>query len=1294
MLLTINLKIMKFKLLLLFVFLSAGLIKAQPYRNLIFSEVRMDAHHHSYVELTNMGASEIELSEFEVGSISPWTDPFFPGETTHVKLPSGKLQSGESYVIATVRDWVLKMSEIDPERYAPLTKDDIWRKADLYLHVSEAPSHSPYAYLDEVDDYRDALVTWGGGYCFYLRHHFTNQETGLPDSLVIDAVNGIFTGTNGQRPHTNPSSVAGFTDATAQAILYRKFSVKSGNNLGDSDSTAWDAWERTRGVDITDSEWLPVPFLTGGFEPGRKAFWTVGNHSNVVLDENTIVSNTIDIDWDNNEMTVQWGARNMDSIMNEFQYQDGIAWGYDFVENSEDSAFTSVRTGDVLTLYALGNTLDTREFTLNVTPPSDSEARVVPKNARGGGGWYTPYIVTENVPGMDSIMEVGHGTRVDSLFKYLEKPDQASWEIVWADGVERPDLRYGDILKVTAANGTSTKEYFINELEYRPSDNANLASITWPDIPEYYKGIFGWVGDTIPEFSPTKFNYNLEVPFDYDGIPALVAKPENPDATIEIIRASSLAGSFEDRTIKFIVTAENDTIQNVYSITLSKQKDMSNLQPFEPEPIISEFVFRADWRQMFIEIYNPGTVPLDLSKYCIVRAYESNPVEAIATFSGEDDFGARYRRYVPGYMWDDETNWAVQPSMLVRDGNIDAIVEPGDVFVIAWAFPDYKDTNDDYPRFDQINVNFKNGYNPWGIEFTEEELASYDHIAGGWYNDTWYLYKITNDTVLNGEKPLTNPADAQIIDVLGRTDGTAFGTIDGQNYDQNSVLTRKPNIYTGNILPGGSFGDGETGSEWIFRNEPYWAAQGYGWPATNSMNSDGIGAHEVAPITEFISTIASVLYIVSDGFTLEETIVGPEPGITVDDFLLNIIKSDEDQELTVSRDGTEISGADELQDGDKLTVVSANGDNTTIYTITVAEGLLDDNATLTSDIYDITIDGSTGVISGIDAGTKLIDVYDGVTAPASIQVFSIFYESGEYAPFKMLNYDSIYVDVIATENIFFEVVAQNGVNKITYQLDITSSSSDAYVLSSVYEIDQDESVISLLPDGINVSSFFKNLIPAPGATIELQNNMGQVRDFGTIVTDDVLIVTAEDGTTQKIYTITMLSEVINWRTAYIFSDVYSVTQNTRRITVDQIVDVSTFLDNIYTIYDATFQLLDENGSVKTSGDIAVGDYVSVTSFDGSYTQTYTILFPSSVNQIDKVSNIKMYPNPTNGTVNISGIEKGNNIRIFNYRGQSVANIIADSSSAIITLENQASGIYLITVDNGHEVISRSRIVKR
>jgi hypothetical protein len=172
----------------------------------------------------------------------------------------------------------------------PLTKDDMWRKADMHLHVYESPSENYPEVPDSISDGANALVTWGGTYAFYLRHHFIDPTTMLKDSVVIDAVNGIFTAENGSRGSAGPSDVAGMAEATNLAILVRKFSVKTGSG-GASD------WENTRGLDLEDSEWLPIPFLVGGFEPGRKEFWTIKEHGDFRVNEQTIKSNTIDIDW-------------------------------------------------------------------------------------------------------------------------------------------------------------------------------------------------------------------------------------------------------------------------------------------------------------------------------------------------------------------------------------------------------------------------------------------------------------------------------------------------------------------------------------------------------------------------------------------------------------------------------------------------------------------------------------------------------------------------------------------------------------------------------------------------------------------------------------------------------------------------------------------------------------------------------------------------------------------------------------------------------------------------------------
>ena len=80
---------------------------------------------------------------------------------------------------------------------------------------------------------------------------------------------------------------------------------------------------------------------------------------------------------------------------------------------------------------------------------------------------------------------------------------------LYIPGMPKADLSEGDKLRVTAENG-DVKEYYISVNNYRPKHNAYLSAITWPDIPNYYRGIFGWVGDTIPSFNPTITNYRVQ----------------------------------------------------------------------------------------------------------------------------------------------------------------------------------------------------------------------------------------------------------------------------------------------------------------------------------------------------------------------------------------------------------------------------------------------------------------------------------------------------------------------------------------------------------------------------------------------------------------------------------------------------------------------------------------------------------------------------------------------------------------------------------------------------------------
>ena len=98
---------MKLRLLLFALLLSAGITNAQQdtIRTLLITEARMDRADNSYVEITNMGATPVQLADFKFGRYSPWegNDPF--SSSTYIRLPNKLLDPGKSFVIACVLDW-------------------------------------------------------------------------------------------------------------------------------------------------------------------------------------------------------------------------------------------------------------------------------------------------------------------------------------------------------------------------------------------------------------------------------------------------------------------------------------------------------------------------------------------------------------------------------------------------------------------------------------------------------------------------------------------------------------------------------------------------------------------------------------------------------------------------------------------------------------------------------------------------------------------------------------------------------------------------------------------------------------------------------------------------------------------------------------------------------------------------------------------------------------------------------------------------------------------------------------
>lgn len=1310
--------------------LLAIVLNAQePNRSLMISEVRLTGWDtDKYVEITNMGTSDVDLSEYKFGNMRPWAspvldvwnDPWVPEGDRSFMLPEKVLKPGESFVITGAWDYGPAMyNKRVPswEGYERMKQAEFMDLADFLIHVTETDQPYP-GVIDSVtmhetygDIYQYVLHTNIGSGCYYLEHHFAEG-----DSAVVDQVGGVFDDEG--RNLYQGYDVAGVTGATGNSILVRRYTIKTGNL----------DFANARGVGLEDSEWIPIPILPG-YNAWRDLWWTVGNHGAFELNENTLESDVAEIDFANKQITVPWGTRRLDGVMQHMVKKPGIAWNYELNANREDSVYRAAKTGDKLTIYVAGNELQTATFDIVVAEPDENENNVVPVahvnigSVREGGpiisnaqngilGWPR---VSRFDHGNDTISGTWHGLpnalRTDSLLKHLEKPGNASWEFVWVDGIERPDLKDGDVLKVTAQSGME-KEYFLKVQSYEPSHNADLVSITWPDIPDFYRGIFGWLGDTIPNFTSTTYNYTVQVPLGEEGIPGLVPKTSDLNAQVEVQRANSLTGLKEDRTISFKVIAEDDSVSNTYNVELVKEKDPNNIQPYHAEPFLSELVFWEAWNNNFGEICNPGNQPLDLSNYMIAMAFNTDPAGVIQSRMNVEDWLDRYDKYVPGYKWVNEADWAVTPGMLERDLTVNPIIQPGDVFSLGgiedWGYASGEIGLENWPVPKQLDVQFLNKnehVNTWN-----EPINRDGNPIRKWNNACWYLFKILNDSITLGLKPANDPNDFELIEAFGMGDGSIW-VIGGKLTDKVESYRRKPEIYKGNPTLGESFGTSPEDSEWEVIGTSYYADQGYGWPWRALYVGYDIGQHYMVAPGHYLSTISSPVYKVSEGYSMEEGIRGVTTGTTVGTFLENIIKAHENQTLTLKSVDTDLNPEDIIINNDILIVLSADSTNTTQYFLEVTDDGLSSDAVLVSQVYDVEIisqpksvvqdeeNSGTGTITGFEYGTQLSTIISNITVPQGA-LMSIIDGNGAYVPFQKLNFDTVYVNLTVNSETYFDVLAEDGSTRIVYQLLPASTEDDAFILSDVYSITQSENLVNFVPRGTNFQTFLSNITPSYNAEVKVVDKMGIERTEGNLYEDDKIVVTSPNGLVTRVYHLAMLRTQYILSPdylAYVLSDVYAVDQveysidgPTNETTLDE------FYSSIRPSMGATAVLLDADGNEKTSGLLDSSDMLKVTSADGKIQVVYGLHLTVVSSNLLGVNQIQVYPNPTNSKLNIKGVENGNRILVFNSTGAVIRDLKVQGTTEVLSIQDQPSGIYLVVIRNKHndKVLGQYKVVKK
>ena len=1329
---------MRLKFLLFLIFASRILSAQCDYpssvdRTLIISEARLINENWAYLELTNVGTKPIFMNQFKIGKMAnlswsagvldlcndPWWMPSIPA---YIFLPEKVLMPGQSWVLTTAYDFGPKFYKENQGRLggSERPKNPEWYQvADKLIHREESiagityPEDSISNPFDDPEqtvkrgEYTGLYSAVGGG-TYFLEHHYSST-----DSAVTDQVGGFFDGADGRNIRGKVYDVAGVYNGMGTSVLVRKNTIKNGNI----------DFANSVGINLDESDWIPIQ-MPSGYDHWRDLWWTIGNHGNYVLDENTLqpTLSGLSVNYANREITVPWGVRRLDEIMRNMTKKPGVAWNYILNEVQEDSLYRSARTGDKLAIYVVGDQLTVDTFSIVVSAPTADDNIVVPIDHKSSGSMMTPRTqngildwprVTKHESGVDTITGQGFGLefdlRVDTLLKYLEKPSIATWEIVWNDGTERADLRNGDILRVTSQSG-KVKDYFIQVQSYLPNGNANLSAITWPDIPDQYRNFLGWTGDTIPAFSPGTRNYKLEVPFDADGIPALVPTTQDYNATVKTTRARSVTGSKEDRTVTFEVTAEDDTTKLIYTVEFIKEKHPDNVEPFYADPFYSEWV-NAYTRNCYLEVYNPGTLPVDLRNYAF--AMDKNTANGYDAITTTPEWLRRYTVYVPGLKFVDSLTWEITPEILIPDVNVNPILQPGKCFVMAVATRN--DQNGGY--FPPYDVNFMNSVaighpNPWNENVSNASSGGVPMPPNGNRDNSMFMFKILNDSVKNGLKSVDDPNDFEIIDMWGMA-GPSFSWIIGSyvmgNNEAQDLYKRKPHIHKGNPVPSGALAPyDDEACEWI-RIKP--SIDYADVPNQVEVALGGVGTHYMEPITQYRSTVNSMIYQVSPGYGEGQQIRGLTSGTTIAEFLTGIYKEDEDQTLTFT------SGTDTLTDlntvlsmDDVLAVWSADSSNMTWYRLDVTAEGLSSNAELTSSRWaiDITVSPDAdqevvgvATISGFEYGTTLKTIMDNINVPAGATA-TLINSRGDYVALKKLNYDTVYVATTVSPQISIDVVAEDARTRIVYNLIPNTSESDAFILSDVYLVTQGTNLIEYVPLGVAFDEFLKNIIPAYGATLKLIDKMGFERTTGEIKADDKVVVTSANGEVTNIYYISLLipgSESLAYL-AFVVSSVYLVDQVNYTISgtlenpVSNTTTVAEFMPRIIPASGATVMLMDADGNVKTSGTMAEGDYLQVTSGDGVLVSFYQVVLGGTSSRMPELRKLDMYPNPTDGQLNIRGLEPGNVIRIYSMQGKLMREVKSHTDHETIHLEALPEGLFLITISDDNRVLGQFKAVKK
>lgn len=1302
---------------------------------LIITEVRPDAAATAYLEITNMGDTAINLESFTIHSVhfntrcTEYSDSAISFNRRNAAVDGtigkiylkGILQPGESYVVSNVWDANDARGSGIPTHNTALAQI-----GNQFAHIDESLNLNGWINKPEWQCYgrdsvsaRSFVQLRAEATAGYLIHWVYQKEDGTTDSTYIDQFNHFWypdeneaAGINYNMKGYRVDPIAGVDDAMTEYIMLRKPNVTEGNLN----------WNQSRGTDASTSEWVVIPKNTSK----QLAFTTVGSHGEYDLSYAAKDPSTIIVNEGAGTISVPWQIVRGDSLARYFNLGEGMGWSYDLVGVFEDSASYIARPGDKFAFHAAGAVVDSKEYTIEVREPEEDLAVVFPRRRLiideeivedevsgtvdtittryWSGGFVFGLAVG---PEIDSIINVPFATRTDSLLKYLDKPEKAAWEFVFVDGQDRVDLQFGDKLKVTSENGTVIKEYFVAVDEAVLSNNALLSAVTWPDID---KNMYPrWItGDTLPEFTPLKTAYTVELRPDATKIPAFQFKTQDLRATYEVVNAKDLDGNMEQRTTTVTVTAESDTISVTYSFVFQKQG--VPVQPNIAEPFISEMVWNTQTQGCAFEIYNPGTEDLDLSRYMYVAGSTSQTwQEAVETcvtnryWAGNPNDGIMIYQthYVPSKRWRNdgsEAEWMASPTVenpyagpgFLRDDNqTDPWVKGGDVFVAGVGTSN--------TASGQVKIRQESDFIFRGAT-VDETVFAWDstkilHRETPIWNDprhNMWLLKILNDSIIDGTKDVRDHTAYELIDRIEVIGDTIAGRLaKGKDWS----LIRKSTVTKGNLERMGGASSTPENSEWILRKR-----------SDPGVGNDGmvanVGLHTMDPVTNYLSSVTSLYFVVTTGYSGDNlSITGSVADYTPQTIAPLLDKADATQVFVFKRGETVLADDASLADGDVLEVTSGDGKNTTVYAL--INSPLDGNTSLTAK------DGSglsvaNNKVSGVTIGMSLKEIVANLEV-AEKSVMYLKNASGALQPMTVHNLDSLLYDVLVSDQIYIEVVAENSDSEM-YTFDMGLVDNSAVLFSDILAIDQERKLVMEFPDLITAQSLLSMVYTNEGASAKVLDKAGFERSIGFLNIDDVVEVTAPDGVTTVNYTfaINYTEPVVTAGITFVVDDSQGKTytgfdlkgswnsegeyDNTwsdgalQASFVDDGTNGDATADDH--IWSVTVTLISDGGTntwewgfQDDAGNWVPGENQQFTIADGT-AQTLTYAIVGVDNNIFR--NVSIYPNPARSVVTVANAE-GAMISILDLNGRTLK--IQENAAAECELDiaGLSGGIYLIEI---------------